>query len=60
MMRHASVVDYDVLKLQGQAINQIIEEIDYVLDIVHDQQEEIEFLHACVDELAKLALQMES
>lgn len=59
-MAHANVFDVKVLALQGQAINQIIKEIDCILDIVYEQQEEIECLYACIDELEKLVNAKES
>lgn len=59
-MRRANVVDYKLLEMQGKAIDQVIEEIDYVLAIVYEQQEEIEYLQACVEELERLAFEIES
>lgn len=53
-MAHVKVFDANVLDLQGQAINQIINEIDRILDIVYEQQEEIACLYACIDELERL------
>ena len=59
-MKCAKAVDVNVLELQGKAIDLIVKEVDRILSIVYEQQEEIECLYACIDELEKLMYAKES
>ena len=56
MKQQTKAIDRTILELQGNAINQVIEEIDEIFDILQEQQEAIDMLERCVVTLQRIIL----